>query len=182
MKVYIIGNVSDFIIQKIEGLGFEISNKQATSITKAIREAEIIFSVVEDKDNPIIHSKIGLAIGMKIAGQNKNIIVFSKEKQVTKAYQSEWVNLATSELHGLSFLPKLQKDETENLIKNIENNKYMMKFLLASLYPYLVPEAGENVSVCILKEDVDKLFKDVAVRLEIDSKENLVIMYSSRSG
>jgi len=119
---------------------------------------------------------------MKIAGQNKNIIVFSKEKQVTKAYQSEWVNLATSELHGLSFLPKLQKGETENLIKNIENNKYMMKFLLASLYPYLVPEAGENVSVCILKEDVDKLFKDVAVRLEIDSKENLVIMYSSRSG
>jgi len=49
MKVYIIGNVSDFIIQKIEGLGFEISNKQATSITKAIQEAEIIFSVVEDK-------------------------------------------------------------------------------------------------------------------------------------
>lgn len=196
MKVYLVGKVKDYIIDKIESLGFEIINNNVESVTQAIQEAEIIFSFVSDNDNPIIHSKIGLAIGMKLCGKEKNIIVYSTEKHVNRAYTNEWVNLATSELHALSFLPptsrvakgnsadkdKQNEDgaQVENLLATIENNKKMMKALIASLYPYLVPEAGEAVTVKILNKDVEQVFKDIAVKLDIDEQNNLTIMFSSK--
>jgi hypothetical protein len=55
----------------------------------------------------------------------------------------------------------------------------ILKYLSLALYPYLVPEIGESISIELKEEDINAMSEKVAVRIEKKDK-SLVLQYKER--
>lgn len=133
-------------------------------------EAEIVLCEACEDINSV--AELGIAYGDFLFRQLKTIIVVGKlpsliNEEHVKKYST--ICQAVAEY----FVPNstLKKSAPDSQVAEITS---MLKYLSLALYPYLVPEIGESISIELTEEDINKMSDKIVVRLEKREKSVLI--------
>jgi len=175
-------------------LGYSVTNFTGQTPAQEIMESELV--IYFESLNRNYTMELGIALGDYFARQNKTILwIVSEENKDEEAkeyikYFRTFDQCVADYLLPNSPLKRLEKvsgargsafggpleGEVEEVL---ENNKRMLRILALAYYPYLTPDSGENVSIEILDSDVDKLSKEISVKLELTPK-SLKLYYKGK--
>jgi hypothetical protein len=167
----ILGNQSQSLIEcyenRLNNLGYIVK----TNDIKELMEADIVLYEDNGETNSI--AELGIAYGDFLFRQLKTIIVVGKLPALINA---EHVKVFKSVSQALVeyFTPNgpVNKGPSPDLTS-------ILKYLSLALYPYLVPEIGESISIELKEEDINAMSEKVAVRIEKKDK-SLVLQYKER--